>query len=99
MQMQKRMFKVMTRVEKKGGGGYWMRVGTGFENKDLSFNILLDAMPKSFELHMRELDEEDLRKRESFASSHPTLTSSNGSGNGNGNGAPSRSHAPDAVPF
>jgi hypothetical protein len=48
---------------------------------------------------MRELDEEDLRKRESFASSHPTITSSNGSGNGNGNGAPARSHAPDAVPF
>ncbi|MBS1118155.1 MAG: hypothetical protein H6Q90_383 [Deltaproteobacteria bacterium] len=88
--MQKRMFKVMTRVEKKGGGGYWMRVGSGFENKDASFNILLEAMPKSFELHMRELDEEDLRKRESHARG------------ANGNGAHSvtaRSQTPDAVPF
>ncbi len=87
--MQKRMFKVMTRVETKTGG-YWMRVGSGFENKDNSFNILLEAMPKSFSLHMRELDEEDVRKRESYASQ--------AGGNGN-HAAPSRPSPPPPISY
>jgi hypothetical protein len=63
-----RMFKVITPIEKKGGGTFWMRVGTGFPNKDQSINLYLDAMPFNHTLQLREMDEEDLaprgRKRE-----------------------------------
>ena len=90
--LQKRMFKVMTKVEKKGGGSYWMRLGSAYENKDASFNLYLDAMPKNFELHMRELDEEDLRKRESNRSGPPSLFAAPA-------GTNPASTSTDAVPF
>ena len=65
---QKKMFKVLAMFpfSKTGGerGTRWMRVGTGFENKDSSVNIHLDLIPKNFELQLRELDEDDLRKRD-----------------------------------
>jgi hypothetical protein len=75
------MFKVLTPIEKKGGGGtYWMRVGTAYHGKDpTTFNIYLDAIPTgSGKLHMREMDEDDFHKsdrsdrgdrRDRFASS------------------------------
>jgi hypothetical protein len=63
-----RMFKVITPVEKKDGGTYWMRIGTGYPNKDQSINLYLDALPINQKLQLREMDEEDLaprgRKRE-----------------------------------
>ena len=58
------MFKVLCAIEKRDGGTYWMRVGSGFTNRDNSVNIYLDVIPKNFQLQLRELDEEDLRKRE-----------------------------------
>lgn len=61
--LQKKMFKVLS----KSQNGYWMRVGTGFENKDSSVNIVLDVFPKTFELQLREYDAEDIRKREERA--------------------------------
>jgi len=63
---QKKMFKVLAMLPKKGAGGgtYWARVGTGFTNRDNSVNIYLDLIPKNFELQLREYDEEDLRKRD-----------------------------------
>jgi len=82
MNTQKKMYKVISPIEKKGGGTYWMRVGTGFTNRDDSINVYLDAMPAPnsashrFELQIRELTEEDLRKREAFAA--------NGGNGGNG---------------
>jgi hypothetical protein len=73
------MFKVITHIEKKGGCGYWMRIGSGFPNKDDSINVYLDAMPKSLEFQLRELDAEDLAKRERFQARgtgpQPTATS------------------------
>ena len=72
---QKRMFKVISPIEKKEGGTYWMRVGTGFTNKDDSINIYLDAWPKNFQLQLRELDEEDLRKRNGAPRSSLGMTS------------------------
>jgi hypothetical protein len=89
---QKKMYKILSPIEKKGGGTYWMRLGTGYTNKDDSINVYLDAFPRPnssshcFELQIRELDEEDLRKRDSNRSS-----SSNDFG-GIG-GGPSSSHA------
>ena len=58
------MFKVLSAIEKRDGGTFWMRVGSGFTNRDNSVNIYLDVIPKNFQLQLRELDEEDLRKRD-----------------------------------
>jgi hypothetical protein len=62
------MFKVICPIEKRGGGTYWMRLGTGFTNKDDSINIYLDALPKNSQLQLREMDEEDLRRRDGSTS-------------------------------
>jgi hypothetical protein len=62
--LQKKMFKVLSAIEKRDGGTFWMRVGSGFTNRDNSVNIYLDVIPKNFQLQLRELDEEDLRKRD-----------------------------------
>ena len=64
--MQKRSFKVLSPVEKRDGGKFWMRVGNAYVNKDESINVYLDAMPKTFELQLREFTEEDLARRESY---------------------------------
>lgn len=76
--MEKQMYKVLSPIEKRGGGTYWMRMGTGFRNKDNSINVYLDAIPKGGEwkFQLRELDEEDLRKRESFSATAPPAATS-----------------------
>jgi hypothetical protein len=61
----KKMFKVLCPVEKDGKTTHWIRCGTGFPNRDQSFNLYLDVFPKNGKLQMRELDEEDLRARDS----------------------------------
>jgi hypothetical protein len=89
--VQKRMFKVITPIEKKDGGKYWMRIGSGFTNKDDSINIYLDAFPvshgKEITLQLREMTEEDFRrnsdKRSTFVPPPP-------------NPVPA---SPDALPF
>lgn len=67
-----RMFKVISPIEKKDGSTFWMRVGTGYPNKDQSINLYLDAIPFNHKLQLREVDDEDLaprgRKREDGAS-------------------------------
>ena len=67
MFQQKRMFKVISPIERRDGGKYWMRLGTGFVNKDNSINVYLDAVPynqkETVVLQLRELTEEDLRER------------------------------------
>jgi len=71
--MEKQMFKVLSPIEKRGGGKFWMRMGSAYRNKDNSINVYLDAIPKGAEwtFQLRELDEEDLRKRDSRSSSTP----------------------------
>ena len=104
MNPQKKMYKVIHAMEKKGGGTYWMRVGTAFTNRDDSINIYLDAVPapngKSarYEFQIRELDAEDLRRREAYASR------SNGSGTGgqggtDGNDNDDNNGGADEIPF
>jgi hypothetical protein len=60
------MFKVITPIDKKDGSKFWMRVGSGFTNKDESINIYLEAIPvshgKELTLQLRELTEEDFRR-------------------------------------
>jgi len=58
------MFKVLSAIEKRDGNTFWMRVGSAFTNRDNSVNIYLDVIPKNFQFQLRELDEEDLRKRD-----------------------------------
>ena len=62
--VQKKMFKVLSAIDKRDGTTFWMRVGSGFTNRDNSVNIYLDVLPKTFQFQLRELDEEDLRRRE-----------------------------------
>jgi len=85
MNTQKKMYKVLSPIEKKGGGTYWLRIGSAFTNRDDSINLYLDAMPapkdKSYQIQIRELTEEDLRKRETHSSS------AGGNGDGGGGGA------------
>ncbi len=58
-----RMFKVIAPIEKKDGSTFWMRVGTGFPNKDQSINLYLDAMPFNHTLQIREMEEDDFAPR------------------------------------
>ena len=65
MLQQNQMFKVLCPMKKPDGGTFWMRLGTGFRNKDNSINIVLDALPiGDCKLQLREYDEEDRRRME-----------------------------------
>lgn len=71
--MQKKMFKVITAIEKRNGEKFWTRCGTGFTNKDDSINLYLDVIPagqKEFMLQLREMTEEDRMPR----ATHPSTT-------------------------
>lgn len=75
--MQKKMYKVLTPITKRDGQGSWfMKVGSGFTNKDDSINLYLDVVPvgiapgKGMTLQIRELDENDLRQREQARTSN-----------------------------
>ena len=58
-----RMYKVVSPIERKDGTTFWMRVGTGYPNKDQSVNVYLDAMPFNHKFQLREMDEEDFAPR------------------------------------
>jgi len=66
---QKRMFKVISPVDKDGGGTWWLRCGSAFVNKDNSINVYLDALPlrtkpgEGVKLQLREYTEDELRER------------------------------------
>lgn len=53
-----KMKKVLCPVEGKNGKTYWMRVGTGFNNRDGSINLYLDAYPANGKLQIREYDDD-----------------------------------------
>ena len=60
-----RMFKVLAPIEKKGGGTFWLRVGSAFPNKDGSTNLYMDAWPAGTvnRLQVREMTDEDFARR------------------------------------
>jgi hypothetical protein len=64
--LQKRVFKVLAAIPKRDGGHFWMKLGSGYTNKDESINVYLDAFPRDGKFTLRELDEDDLRKREGY---------------------------------
>ena len=72
--LQKRTFKVLAAIPKRDGGHFWLRCGNGYTNKDDSINVYLDAVPRDMKFQLRELDEEDLRKRDA----HRTTQGSGG---------------------
>jgi len=68
--LQKRTFKVLTAIPKRDGGHWWMRCGNGHTNKDDSINVYLDVIPRDLKFTLRELDDEDLKRREAYRATH-----------------------------
>ncbi len=79
-----RMFKVISPIEKKDGTKFWMRVGTGYPNKDQSINLYLDAMPFNHTLQIREMVDEDFAPRGRTRDGGATPAVSAGAGAGAG---------------
>ena len=66
-----KMYKVMFPVDGPDGKAtHWLRLGTAFTNKDESLNAYIESLPvsvfsgKQLKLQIRELSEEDLRRRD-----------------------------------
>lgn len=59
MEHEKKLMAVYTVIEKADNKDIWLRVGSGFHNKDGSLSLLLDAMPINGRLQVR-----DYRPRE-----------------------------------
>jgi hypothetical protein len=74
--VEKKVFKVISPIERRDGVKWWMRCGSAFTNKDNSINVYLDALPlghtpeRGLTLQIRELTEEDLREREQKRASY-----------------------------
>jgi len=52
------MKDVYTIIEKEDWDkDFWLRVGTAFENRDGSLNLVLDALPVNGKLHVRDRKE------------------------------------------
>lgn len=55
------MKDVYTIYSEKGpekNGSHWVRIGVAFDNKDGSINVILDALPLSGRLHIRNREPE-----------------------------------------
>lgn len=52
--MSKKTLAVYNIVETNREKPLWNRIGTAFENRDGSFNVLLNALPVDGKLHIRE---------------------------------------------
>jgi hypothetical protein len=52
-------FDVLQPIERKDRTTFWMRVGTGFLNRDGSLNLYLDAFPITGKLQVREAREHE----------------------------------------
>lgn len=100
----KRMYKVITPIERGGITKYWMRLGTAFTNSDNSINIHLDAVPTTphpkggLQIQIRELTAEDLRENaEKRAASQARRNGVDY--NGLASGTPSSPSTASDVPF
>jgi hypothetical protein len=67
----KRSYKVLAAIPKHDGTGEWfMKVGSGYTNRDESINLYIDAVPlggtKGLRLQIRELDANDIARREAY---------------------------------
>jgi hypothetical protein len=64
----RKIYKVIVPVDRKDGKTHWVRVGSAFPNRDESINIYFDVIPMEKKIQIRELDEDDLRRRDGDAS-------------------------------
>jgi hypothetical protein len=92
-QDKKKMFKVISPMEKNNGTHFWMRCGVGYENKDNSINMYIEALPVNqkpgpLKLQLREYTEEEMR--ESRERAEQRRSSSGGMGGGGGGSYSSR---------
>ncbi len=51
--MAEKIMKIAYTVAGEGEKKRWIKVGVAFENKDGSFNVLLDALPVNGHLNIR----------------------------------------------
>ncbi|HEY5921687.1 MAG TPA: hypothetical protein VIV11_08445 [Kofleriaceae bacterium] len=99
----KRMFKVISPIDKRDGGKFWLRCGVAYVNKDNSINVYLEAMPlvqqkdgHGVTLQLREFTEEELR---ASAEKKATYASRGTLANDYSTPPPTGGSALDAVPF
>ncbi len=59
--LNKSMKTVYTVIERGQGKSIWVRVGTGYTNRDGSLNLRLDAIPVNGMLQVREWDSGERR--------------------------------------
>jgi hypothetical protein len=78
-----------TVIERSEGKSYWLRVGTVFENRDGSLNVVLDAIPVNGRLQIREYQPDEERD----ANQGRGGASNGGSNAANGGGAGGGGHA------
>jgi hypothetical protein len=96
------MYKVVCPVEMKDGGTYWMRLGSGFDNKDNSINLILNAFPvgqKEVKLQIREITEDEIRERAEKRSQFQARTPARADGRLDYNGLPTATAAGEPLPF
>jgi hypothetical protein len=101
----KRMFKVISPIDKRDGGKWWLRCGTAYVNKDNSINVYLEALPlvhqkdgRGVTLQLREYTEQELREQAEKRATY----SARGTLGGDFTHAPAAGAAQssvDAVPF
>lgn len=59
-QQERRRKDVFTIIEREGyDKPLWVRVGTGWVNRDGSINVRLDALPVNGQLHIRDHEERE----------------------------------------
>jgi hypothetical protein len=54
MDSEAKLLAVYTVIEKQDGKDIWLRVGSGFHNRDGSLSLLLDAVPINGRLQVRD---------------------------------------------
>jgi hypothetical protein len=81
--MNGKMYKILVPIKGKDNETtHWARLGSAFTNKDGSLNCYVDAIPvqafggKELMLQIRELSEEDLRRRDERKSTNGDASSS-----------------------
>ncbi len=49
-------------IVQKGERSFWNRIGTAFRNRDGSYNVYLDTLPRDGKVQIREIKDEDRAK-------------------------------------
>jgi hypothetical protein len=67
---KKKPFALYTIVE-RNDRSFWCRIGTGFVNRDGSYNLFFDALPVNGTAHLREVDVQPRRQEGVYAAREP----------------------------